>query len=157
MRQILANVSGVDLQRSEPNFRKSLPFQCSQPPQNVKLGGFASKAPYTRVQWKRSPKMHLFKNALQSGDFWKRRLFAFICGRTKSEVFEYDDVTHHILLAWPMLRKGCYRIYIVLAFSCGRAKTIRIRYVRMRNFFENGEKILFFKNVRIPVDGSVVV
>ena len=122
MRQILANVSGVDFQRSEPNFRKSLPFQCSQPPQNVKLGGFASKAPYTRVQWKRSPKMHLFKNALQSGDFWKRRLFAFICGRTKSEVFEYDDVTHHILLAWPMLRKGCYLIYIILAFSCGQAQ-----------------------------------
>ena len=48
-----------------------------------------------------------------------------------------------------MLGKGCYRIYIVLAFSCGRANTIRIRYIiiMMRTFFENGDFI------RIRVEG----
>ena len=46
--------------------------------------------------------------------------FSLTCGRTKVEVFDYDDVIHDILLAWRMLRKGCYRIYIALAFPCGR-------------------------------------
>ena len=64
-------------------------------------------------------RMEIFKNAG----------FSFTCGRTKTEVLENDDIMHHILLAWRMLGKGCYRIYIVLAFSCGRANTIRIRYI----------------------------
>ena len=38
--------------------------------------------------------------------------FSFPCGRTKTEVFEYDDVIHHILLELPMLRKWCCRISI---------------------------------------------
>ena len=51
----------------------------------------------------------------------------FTYGRTKTEVCEYYDVDiHHILLALSMLCKGCY--LIVLAFSCGQAKTIEIRY-----------------------------
>ena len=82
------------------------------------------------------------KNALQSGDFWKRRLF----------IYEWTDENRgfrirwcHILLAWRMLRKWRYRIYIVVAFSWGQAKTIRIRYVRMRIFFLNVEKTLRFQ------------
>ena len=71
--------------------------------------------------------------------------FSFTCGGTKTEDFEYDDVVHHMLLTWRMLRKGCYRIYIVLAFSCGRAKTIRIRYVRMRFFFKRRKTSPFSK------------
>ena len=44
-----------------------------------------------------------------------------------------------------MLCKGCYRISIVLAFSCGRAKTVQIRHV-WTHFFENGIlKSRFFK------------
>ena len=39
-----------------------------------------------------------------------------------------------------MLIKGCYQISIVLAFLCGRAKTISIRYVRCVCFFENEKK-----------------
>ena len=35
----------------------------------------------------------------------------------KTEVFEFDNVIHHILLALRFLRKGCYRNSIVLAFS----------------------------------------
>ena len=60
--------------------------------------------------------------------------FSFTIGRKKTEVFEYDDVIYHILLALRMLRKGCYRISIVVAFdvdrrkifayaTCGRRKT----------------------------------
>ena len=50
----------------------------------------------------------------------------FTYGRTKTEVFEYHDVIHHIPLALSMLCKGWYRI--VLAFSLRQAKTIEIRY-----------------------------
>lgn len=35
----------------------------------------------------------------------------------KTGVFEFDDVIHHILLALPILCKGSYRNFIVLAFS----------------------------------------
>ena len=34
--------------------------------------------PYTRIRRERLPKTHLFKNALQNGDFWKRRLFVYV-------------------------------------------------------------------------------
>ena len=34
----------------------------------------------------------------------------------KTEVFEFDDIIHHILLALRILCRGCYRIAIVLAF-----------------------------------------
>ena len=72
--------------------------------------------PSTRIQWKQSPKTHLFKNTLQSRVF-ENAGFSFTCGQTKMEVFKYVDVIHHILLAWRMLRKGCSRISIVSAFS----------------------------------------
>ena len=62
------------------------------------------------------------------------------------EIFEYDDVIHHIVRELRMLRKGCYHISIVLAFS--RFETIRIRYVRARIFFED-----VYKNIRIRVQG----
>lgn len=56
-----------------------------------------------------------------------------------------------------MLTKECYRISIVLAFSYGRAKTIRIRYVSMRIFFlKRREKIPDFKNIWICMQGAKV-
>ena len=94
---------------------------------------------------------YLVKTVTQNASFQKRspewRFLKTLAsrlrfGRTKPAVFEYDDVIHHILLAWRMYRKWCYRISIVLAFSCERTKTIRIRYVWTRIFFENGEKNL---------------
>ena len=65
-------------------------------------------------------------------------------GRTERVVFEYDDALHHILLTWRMLGKGCYCISIFFAFSSGRAKLIRKRYIK---------KISVLKNIRILVDG----
>lgn len=62
----------------------------------------------------------------------------------KRRFFEYDDVIRHILLAFRMLLKGCYRIYIILAFSWVRAKTIRIRFVWMHIFLKT-EKSSFSK------------
>ena len=37
--------------------------------------------------------------------------FSFTCGRMETELFEYDDFIHHILLALRMLCKGCYRAF----------------------------------------------
>ena len=82
---------------------------------------------------------------------WKRRCFSPVgipstiiwCGR-KRRFSKYDDVIRHILLAQRMLLKACYRIYIILAFSCVRAKTIQIRYVWMFIFWKT-EKCPFSK------------
>ena len=80
--------------------------------------------------------------------------FSFTRERTKREIFEYDDVIHHIVRELRMLRKECYRISIVLALSrfLFRAKTIRIRYVRTCIFFEDREKNRHLQNILIRVD-----
>ena len=49
-------------------------------------------------------------------------------------------------LSLGMLCKGCYHISIILAFSCGQAKTIPIRYGG-HVFLENGEKNLLFSEI----------
>ena len=82
--------------------------------------------PPTRIREKRSRKTHLSKT-LSSVEILEKAGLSFTCWRVKTEVFQYDDVIHHILLAWRMLRKGCYRLSFLLAFSCGWPKTIRIR------------------------------
>ena len=48
--------------------------------------------------------------------------------------------------------KGCCCVFVVLAFSCGRAKTIRIRYVWTRIFSKTVEEVSVVKNIRIRVD-----
>ena len=49
----------------------------------------------------------------------------------------------------------CYRNSIVLAFPCGRAKTIRVRYVCTRIFSKTENKISsVFNTIRIRVDGA---
>ena len=51
-----------------------------------------------------------------------------------------------------MLRKGRYRISIVLAFSCGWAKTIGIRVF----FSKKEEKMSGFKNIGIRVEMALM-
>ena len=63
------------------------------------------------------------ENVTENASFQKRssewvKIFengghSFTCGRTKTEVFEYDNVIHHLLLAWRMLCEECYRFSIV--------------------------------------------
>ena len=110
---------------------------------------------------------------LENGDFLslpstcKRRFAAFRkgfrewsfknAGSTKTEVFEYDDIilnTTHSLHALSD-EYECYRNSIVLAFPCGRAKTIRVRYVCTLKFSKTENKISsVFNNIRIRVDGA---
>ena len=65
----------------------------------------------------------------------------------------------HILIAWRMLRKGCYGNSNVLAFSIvGRTKTIRISVPRVDAFFLLTEKKIFvFQNIQIRVDSFAIV
>ena len=78
-------------------------------------------------------------------------------------VFGYDDVIHHILLVLRILCWGCYRISIVLALSCGRAKTIQICFVCTRisssssSSFLEAEKTIIKKFIRIPVDEALTL
>ena len=72
-----------------------------------------------------APKTQVFENGLQNRVFENVGL-PFSFGRTKTEVFEYDDFIHH--KAHGLL--GMSSISIVLVFTFGRAKTIRIRSVR---------------------------
>ena len=73
---------------------------------------------------------------------------------TKTEVFEYDDFTPHIPLAWLMLHKGCYGISIVLAFSVWTSENDS-NTLRGRAFLENGGKkncfffFFFFLKIRV--------
>ena len=63
---------------------------------------------------------------------------SFTIKRTKTEDLGKDFVIYHILLVLRMFCKGCYRYYPtsgVLAFSCGRAKTIQIRRATSGSFF----------------------
>ena len=61
--------------------------------------------------------------------------FSFTCsGRTKTEVFEYNEVIHHIPRELCMLRKGCIRISIFfLSFSVDGRK-LWIRYLWKSSF-----------------------
>ena len=69
----------------------------------------------------------IFSKTFSRVEILEKAVFSFTCGRTKTEVFQYDDGIHHVFLARRMLLKGYYCPSFVLAFSCGWAKTIRIR------------------------------
>ena len=87
-------------------------------------------------------------------EIFKNAGFSFTCRRTKTEVFEYDDVMHHIWQALGVLCERCYRTFTVLAFSCGRAKNIFDYPTRGHEFFpkRGGKKIVVFKKLRIGVN-----
>ena len=48
-----------------------------------------------------------------------------------SSLLKLPKVIYQILQALRMLCKGCYQISMVLAFSYGQAKTIKIQYVNL--------------------------
>ena len=56
-----------------------------------------------------------------------------------------------------MLYAGRYDISSVFAFTCGRAKTIRIRYVWTQFFSKTEKRNSVLKNIRIRADGAQVI
>lgn len=71
------------------------------------------------------------------------------------EVFECDDVIHHLLVLGLRMTLGysiAFRSF-VYTFPYGRAKTIQIRYVWTRvSFLTTQQKNLSFPNYGIRVD-----
>ena len=51
------------------------------------------------VSVKNGHRKRIFSKKLSRGKIFENAGFLFACGQTKPEVFEYDDVIHHILLA----------------------------------------------------------
>ena len=78
----------------------------------------------------------MFSKTFSRGKIFEDSGFSFTCGRTKTEVFENNDVIYHLLLA---LRFHCLNVFYV------RAKTIRIRYVWTRIFLKTEQKDLRFQ------------
>ena len=90
---------------------------------------------FLRVVW---PIFYTYRvNAVIENASFQRRLLRV----ERVENLKTPSSRLSVLRAWRIFRKGFYRISFVSAFSSGRAKTIRIRYVWMHKFFlENGEK-----------------
>ena len=74
--------------------------------------------PSTRDRHFRAPKKQVFTNGPKSGDFKRRH------GMDEYRGFRMQHCARSV--------NGCYRISIILAFLCGRAKKIQIRFVWMR-------------------------
>ena len=98
-----------------------------------------SDLPYrSYVSGENGPQKRNFSKMLSRVEIFENAHFSFTCGRTKLVGFRIrcDDImciiASSILLVWRMLRKGCYSISIVLAFSRVQAKTIPIRYIWIR-------------------------
>ena len=83
-------------------------------------------------------KRRFSKTGLREEFFKKIPAYWFWCGENKVEVFEHTKK-----------RMTCKGISIVLAFSCGQHKTIRMKYVWTR--------IFVFKNIRICVDKALII
>ena len=73
--------------------------------------------------------------------------FSFTCGRTKTEVFENDDVIHHLL---PALLFHC------LTFSMDGRKRFEYATCERVYFWKRSKKISVFKNIQICVNGAFV-
>lgn len=104
--------------------------------------------PSTRIQWKQSPKTHLFKNTLQSRVF-ENTGFSFTCGQTKMEVFKYVDVIHHILLAMTHAPKGMLSYFHRFSFFVWTGEN-DLNTLRVDAYFLKREDIL------MHVDGAII-
>ena len=104
----------------------------------------------TRIRWKGSWKMNLFKT-LNRVEIFENIGFSFNCERPKREDFE-----HHILLPLCMLLKNAIVISIFLAIFFGVDGRKRFECgMRGPAFFGNGEKISLFKIYPDTCEGSL--
>ena len=110
---------------------------------------------------KNSQRTRIFSKTLSRVKIFENVRFSFTCtwGCTKTEIFEYDDVIHHLRLESRMPCEGCYFVlssyFHCLAFLYGRAITIRIRYVWTRIFFKTEAENMHirFQNIWIRLPG----
>ena len=104
--------------------------------------------PSTRIQWKQSPKTHLFKNTLQSRVF-ENAGFSFTCGQTKMEVFKYVDVIHHYTSSMTHAPKGMLSYFHRFSFFVWTGEN-DLNMLRVDAYFLKREDIL------MHVDGAII-
>ena len=89
----------------------------------------------------------MFSKTFSRGKIFEDAGFSFTCGRTKTEVFENNDVIYHLLLA---LRFHC------LTFSMYGRKRFEYATCERVYFWKRSKKISVFKNIQICVNGAFV-
>ena len=109
-----------------------------------------------RIFWKQSPWWRVFENArlwFKGEPFSSPVPLGLICNRPGNDGLrgrEWIWANENMLMSFiiqRMLCEGRNRIFIVLGFSCGWAKTM-LRYMWRRIFFfENEEKVSVFKKL----------
>ena len=104
--------------------------------------------PSTRIQWKQSPKTHLFKNTLQSRVF-ENAGFSFTCGQTKMEVFKYVDVIHHYTSSMTHAPKGMLSYFHHFSIFVWTGEN-DLNMLRVDAYFLKREDIL------MHVDGAII-
>ena len=104
--------------------------------------------PSTRIQWKQSPKTHLFKNTLLSRVF-ENAGFSFTCGQTKMEVFKYVDVIHHYTSSMTHGPKGMLSYFHCFSFFVWTGEN-DLNMLRVDAYFLKREDIL------MHVDGAII-
>ena len=106
----------------------------------------------TRIRWKDSRKMHLFKT-LNRVEIFENIGFSFNCVRPKREVFE-----HHILLPLCMLLKNAIVISIFLAIFFWWTGENDLNVVCADpHFLTTEKKSPFLKYIRIRVKVALVI
>ena len=102
----------------------------SGPVHTYSLSFFSVLAYRPHVSSENGHRKRIFSKTLSWVEIFENAGFSFTRGRTKTKVFKCDDVIHHILLAWRMLRNWCHCIDIVRVD--GRK---RFEYATQRCFF----------------------
>ena len=98
---------------------------------------------------------YLFKNALQSEDFWKRWPLVYVW-TDENAGFRIRWRNAPFTASMTHALQGMLSYFHCLAFSYGRAKTIRIRYVWTRIFLKTEENISVCNLPRCRIKGPLL-
>ena len=91
-------------------------------------------------------KRYIFKNVLQTEDFWKHWLLVYV----------WTDKNGSFRKRWCHSSFTTSITFPLFNVFYGRAKTIRIRYLWTRIFLKTEQKISVLKNIQICVNGAFV-
>ena len=117
---------------------------------------FSSVACRPHVSGENVHQKPLFSKTLSRVEIFENAGFSTTCRRTKTEVFQYDDVIHHNTTSITHALWGLpwyfHRVSVLLVDG-----PKRFQYATCgREFFRTRRKKLFvFKNIRLRVDGSL--
>ena len=118
---------------------------------------FSSVACLPHVSGENGDQKPLFSKTLSKVEIFENAGFSTTCRRTKTEVFQYDDVIHHnttISFTHALWRLLWY-FHRFSVFSWTGQKGSNTLRVDANFFGHGGKKISVSKNIRLRVDGSL--